>query len=140
MVSGMTNSPRLDEQLTADTQRFEVRKSMLLFKKLHYRASGEKVVEGFRYFSCGIGALVSAFEAQDFAAIAKLPFALDDEGDPDTSAVMLDLAYTESGAFIAAQPVEYRDYNPTPVAPMLLFEGAQANACFAIIKQLDQSA
>jgi hypothetical protein len=135
----MSNLPRLEEYLKASNDKFEIRKSLLIFKNLHYRATGEKVVEGFRYFNCDIGQLLAAFNAQDFQAISKLPFALDDEGEPDTSAVLLDLAYTESGAFVAAQPVEYKDHNPTPVAPVLLIEGPQAKSLFETVKQLDQS-
>lgn len=139
IASLMSELPRLEDYLKANTEKFEIRKSLLIFKKLHYRATGEKVVEGFRYFSCDIGQLVAAFNAQDFQAISKLPFALDEEGSPDTSSVLLDLAYTESGAFVAAQPVEYQNYNPTPVAPVLFLEGDQAKSLLETFKQLDPS-
>jgi hypothetical protein len=135
----MSELPRLEDHLKANADKFEIRKSMMVFKKLHYRATGEKVVEGFRYFSCDIGQLLAAFNAQDFQAISKLSFALDDENEPDTSSVLLDLAYTESGAFVAAQPVEYQDHNPTPVAPVILLEGAQAKGLIDTFKRLDQS-
>jgi len=67
----------------------------------------EKVVEGFRYFTAPIEALVAAFESGDLAAIEALPYALDDDGDQDTTSVCLLLAYTDGGAFLAAQPQEY---------------------------------
>jgi hypothetical protein len=132
--------PRLDELLKSNTEKFEIKKSLLVFKSLHFRATGEKVIEGFRYFSCELSQLLPAFEARDFATIASLPFAEDEDGDPDTSAVLLDLAYTDSGAFIAAQPVEYRDHFPTAVAPAVILEGAPAKSLIQIIKGLDQSA
>lgn len=136
----MSTIPRLDEQLAVDTQRFERRRSMLIFRKLHYRATGEQVVEGFRYFACESGVLLAAFAAQDFARLVTLPFALDEDGEPDTSGLLIDLAYTESGAFVAAQCVEHQDDAPTPISATLLLEGAQAKALFPTIKQIDQSA
>lgn len=131
--------PRLEDLLKSNTDKFEVKKSLFVFKSLHYRATGEKVIEGFRYFACDLEALQAAFRAQDFGEIARLPFAKDSDGDPDTSAVLLDLAYTDSGAFVAAQPVEYRDHEPTAVADALLLEGQHAKALLELVKQLDQS-
>ncbi len=135
----MTNYPPLEDFLKTHADKFETKTSWIVFKNLHYRASGEKVIEGFRYFRAPIDELVAAFSAQDFQKIGQLPFAFDDEGDVDTSSVLLDLAYTDSGAFLAAQPVEYQDHNPTPVAAPLLLEGETARALIAQIKELDQS-
>lgn len=135
----MAELPRLEDHLKALTDKFEIKRSMLVFKNLHYRPTGEKVVEGFRYFTCDIGQLLAAFNAQDFQGMTRLGFALDDEGEPDTSGVLLDVAYTASGAFVAAQPVEYQNHFPTPVAPVMLVEGPQAKAYIEAIKALDQS-
>ncbi len=135
----MTEILRLDDYLNSLTDKFEKRKKLLILSSLFYRKSSEKVITGFRYFDCPIDPLKEAFERQDFAAIMALPFAVDEDGDVDTSAVLLDLAYTYSGAFVAAQPVEYQDYNPTPVASPLLIEGEPAKQLFALIKELDQT-
>jgi hypothetical protein len=131
---------RLEDHLKSLVDKFEMRKKFLIFNNLHYRSTGEKVVFGFRYFDCPIDGVVDAFRKSDFDALDALPFALDEDGDVDTSGVLIDLAYTESGAFIAAQPVEYQNYNPTPVAESFVLEGDAAKAVFARIKGLDQSA
>jgi hypothetical protein len=130
--------PDLEDHLLT-LPNVEKRRTLLVFNDLVYKPTGEKIVTGFRYFACDIGPLVDAFSRADLAAIGKLPFALDEDGDSDTSGVLLDLAYTESGALVAAQPVEYRDHNPTPVAASMVLEGEQAKALIAIVKDLDQS-
>jgi hypothetical protein len=116
------------------------RRKLLVFSETVYQPTGEKVIEGFRYFACEIGAVVEAFSRGDIGAITELPFALDDDGAVDTSSVLLNLAYTASGALVAAQPVEYQNYHPTPVAAPLVLEGEPAKAVAALIKELDQSA
>ncbi|MCA9639197.1 MAG: hypothetical protein KC492_00850 [Myxococcales bacterium] len=42
--------------------------------------------------------------------------------------MVIDLAWTPSCSFVAAQPVEYRDHAPTPVAAPVVFEGPAAQA------------
>jgi hypothetical protein len=49
-----------------------------------------------------VDAVVDAFQRGDFAALKKLPFSLDEDGDPDTSSVRLEVAYTASGDVLAA--------------------------------------
>ncbi|WP_437944192.1 hypothetical protein WMF27_14165 [Sorangium sp. So ce281] len=129
----------LSDFLRADP-RFTTRRKWLILSEFVYTSTGEKVEEGFRYFTCPIGALTAALERRDFAAIAKLPFALDEDGDPDTSAVRLDLAYTASGALAAFQPVEFRDHAPTCLSAPLILERAEAQALRDILRELDQSA
>jgi len=110
---------------------FEVKKK-LLFSSIIHTPSGEKVVEGFRYFTNPIEEVVAAFETGDVAALTALDYALDDEGEPDTTSVCIKLAYVKSGAFLAAQPQEYQDYVPTDVREPKYLNG------FDI--ELDQSA
>ncbi|WP_438022609.1 hypothetical protein [Sorangium sp. So ce233] len=129
----------LSDFLRADP-RFTTRRKWLILSEFVYTPTGEKVEEGFRYFTCPVEALTAALARRDFAAIAKLPFALDDEGDPDTSAVRLDLAYTASGALAAFQPVEFREHVPTPVAASVVLEGAEAQALRDTLRAIDQSA
>ena len=129
----MSEIIELADRLKGQADTFETKKK-LFFTSIIHKPSGEKVVEGFRYFAAPIEALVAAFESGDLAAIEALPYALDDDGDPDTTSVCLLLAYTEGGAFLAAQPQEYRDYEPFLVREPKYFTatGAQAAA-------LDQS-
>ena len=129
----MSEIIELADWLKGQADTFETKKK-LFFTSIIHKPSGEKVVEGFRYFAAPIEALVAAFESGDLAAIEALPYALDDDGDPDTTSVCLLLAYTEGGAFLAAQPQEYRDYEPFLVREPTYFTatGAQAAA-------LDQS-
>lgn len=94
---------------------FEVKKKLLGTSIIH-TTSGEKVIEGFRYFTNPIEEVVAAFTTGDTAALTALDYALDEDGDPDTTSVVVNLAYTKSGAFLAAQPEEYQDYVPTAVA------------------------
>lgn len=118
---------------------FEQKKKLFVLSELVYKPTSEKVVEGFRYFACGMDAVMDAFQRGDFAVLQKLPFCLDDDGDPDTSAVRLDIAYTASGSVVAAQPVEFKEYNPTPVAQVLLLEGEAARRAHAMVTAIDQS-
>jgi len=93
---------------------FEVKKK-LLFSSIIHTPSGEKVIEGFRYFTNSIDEVVAAFETGTVSALTALDYALDEDGDPDTTSVCIKLAYTKGGAFLAAQPQEYQDYVPTDV-------------------------
>jgi hypothetical protein len=133
----MTDYLPLTDWLKAQTDTFETKKRMLVFTDLIHKPTGEKVVEGFRYFHTGIDELVAAFDADDIAAIRDLEYAIDDDGDVDTSGVCLLVAYTPSGAFLAAQPQEYRDYVPTLVRePKYLTVGSDARE---LAIALDQS-
>lgn len=107
-------------------------KKKLLFTSLIYTPTGEKVITGFRYFTNSIEEVVAAFETGDVAALTALDYALDEDGDPDTTSVLVSLAYTKSGAFMAAQPEEYQEYVPTNVREPKFLNG------FDI--ELDQSA
>lgn len=129
---------RLSDILKTDA-RFSTRRKWLILTDLVFTATGETLKEGFRYFACSIDELTEPLARRDFAAIAKLPFALDEDGDPDTSAVLLDLAYTASGAIVGFQAVEYREHFPTPVTETVLLEGAEAQALVSALKELDQS-
>lgn len=128
----------LSDVLRADP-RFETRRKWLILKDLYFTPTGEKVVEGFRYFRCSIDELVEPLLRQDFDATAKLPFALDDEGEVDTSSVLLNLAYTASGAIAGFQAVEYRDYQPVCVTEPVLLDGAAAQGLRDKLQELDQS-
>lgn len=133
----MADIVEISDFLKSKTDLFEVKKRMFVFSDLIYKPTGEKVIEGFRYFTCSIDDLISAFEARDLDAIANLPFAEDEDGDPDTSAVCLLMAYTESGGFLALQPQEYQDYNPTLVREPVFIEGSAGLGQRAL--SLDQS-
>jgi hypothetical protein len=135
----MNAFPDLPEHLRGMKDKFLEKKMLFIWDKLIYMPTGEKVKEGFRYFACSAQALTDAFQQGDFTAINALPFALDDEGEPDTSAVCLHVTYTESGSVFAAQPEEYQDYNPKPVAPPLVLFGEEAKALLGTAQQLDQS-
>lgn len=111
----MTDPTPLSDWLKAQTDTFETKKRLLVFTDIIHKPTGEKVVEGFRYFTADIDQLVAAFDADDVDAIRALPYAVDDQGDVDTSGVCLLVAYTPSGAFLAAQPQVYVDYVPTLV-------------------------
>jgi hypothetical protein len=129
----MTAIPELDDWLKAHTDTFEAKKK-LLFTSLFHKESGEKVVEGYRYFTNDISEVVAAFESGDLANLQALDYALDEDGDPDTTSVCLLLAYTKSGAFVAAQPQEYQDYVPTVVREPRFF-----TAPLALVEELDQT-
>lgn len=116
----------------------EKRRKLLVFSEKIYKPTGEKVTEGFRYYSCDIGPVAQAATSGDFAALASLPFALDEDGDRDTSAVLVDLAWTPSGSLVIVQPVEYQDYSPTPVAAPLMLEGAAGQAVLAHVRTLGE--
>ena len=109
----MTEIVDLTDWLKAQPE-FEVKKK-LLFSSIIHTPSGEKVVEGFRYFTNPIEEVVAAFETGKVSALTALDYALDEDGDPDTTSVCIKLAYTKGGAFLAAQPQEYQDYVPTDV-------------------------
>lgn len=119
--------------------RLERKKKMLVFSELVYKPTGEKVLEGFRYFACDMQQVLDRFASRDFAALQTLPFAIDNDGDPDTSAVRLDVAFTASGSMVAAQPVEYQNYNPTCVAEVLFLEGEAAKSVVDAVNELDQT-
>ena len=129
----MTGIPDLTDWLTAQPDLFETKKK-LFGKSVIHKPSGEKVVEGFRYFRSSIDELTAAFESGDLAAVQALEYALDKDGDADTTSVALLLAYTKSGAFLAAQPEEYQDYVPVPVREPRFFPGS-----VALVAELDQS-
>ncbi|WP_258182686.1 hypothetical protein [Enhygromyxa salina] len=114
----------------------EKRRKMLIFSELIYKPTGEKITEAFRYFACDIDPVEAAATAGDLEALTRLPYALDEDGDRDTSSVLVDLAYTPSGSFVAVQPVQYQDYGPVPVAPTVILEGASAKALIASAKAL----
>ncbi|MBT0994791.1 hypothetical protein KIN34_10900 [Cellulomonas sp. DKR-3] len=129
----MPEFPELTDWLTAQPELFETKKK-LFGKSVIHKPSGEKVVEGYRYFRSSIDELTAAFESGDLAAVQALEYALDEDGDPDTSAVALLLAYTKNGAFLAAQPEEYQDYVPVRVREPRFFPGS-----VALVDELDQT-
>lgn len=103
----------LSKWLKAQTETFETKKKLLVFTDLIHKPTGAKVKEGFRYFHADPAELVAAFDADDLETIAALEYAIDDEGEVDTSGVCLKVAYTKGGEFFAAQPEQYIDYVPT---------------------------
>lgn len=127
----------LDQWLKSQTQTFTTKKRLVVFKDLVHIPTGEKVVEGFRYFHAPIESVLAAFDAGDLEALAALPFALDDDGDPDTSAVSISLAYTASGSYVAAQPQEYQDFVPTWMREPKVLTSPRARE---LAHALDQSA
>ena len=129
----MTEIVDFTDWLKGQTDTFETKKK-LFFTSVIHTASGEKVVEGFRYFTNDVDELLAAFDAGDLAAIEALDFAVDEDGDPDTTSVALLLAYTKSGAFFAAQPQEYQDYVPTALREPKYFTATVERA-----EALDQS-
>jgi hypothetical protein len=129
----MTDFPDLADWLKAQPDTFEVKKK-LLFSSIIHKPSGEKVVTGFRYFTNPIEEVVAAFETGELAALQALDYALDEDGDPDTTSVDVVLAYTKSGAFFAAQPEQYQDYVPTKVREARFVTGTLEQ-----IEELDQS-
>jgi hypothetical protein len=133
----MNAFPDLDEHITT-LACVGTRKKMLLFNENFYKPTGEKIETGYRYFACDVGPVQAAAAALDLNALCELPFAIDDEGDADTSSVLVDLEYTKSGSFVAAQAVEYRNSNPTPVMAPQVAEGRADLA--ALLHELDQSA
>lgn len=134
----MTSHPYL-EDFVLSHPRFQKEKEWLILSRLKYKVTGEKLRQGFRYFACDSAPLLEAFRRQDFASIATLPFCLDEDDEPDTSAVCLDIWYTDSGSAIAAQPMEYINYNPQPIAAPLVLEGDASRAFLEVARTLDQS-
>lgn len=128
----MTEIPELTQWLAAQPDLFETKKK-LFGKSVIHKQSGEKVSEGFRYFRSSIDELLAALDTGDLAAVQRLEYALDEDGDADTSAVALLLAFTKSGAFLAAQPQEYQDYMPVLVREPRFFPSS-----VALIEELDQ--
>lgn len=137
----MANYKELEDYLLQDCQGKFKDKSWFfgLFGSMIYTPTGEKFAGGFRYFACGIGPVLEAFERKDIAALLKLPFALDDEGDADTSSVVVNLHYTPSGSALAMQVEQYQNSNPVPVSPVIFLEGTEASSLIAQVKELDQS-
>jgi hypothetical protein len=130
----MTEIPSLSDWLKAQPDLFEERRKFL-FKDIYHKPTGEKVHEGFRYFHADADDLVAVFDGGDLSAAKNLPYALDDEGEIDTSALCLKLAYTKSGAFFAAQPEEYQSYSPVNLREAKYVEGS-----LELFEELDQSA
>lgn len=128
----------LDDYLD-EWDEIEKRKKFLIFTDLYYRPTSERVKQGFRYFHCHVTELLEAFANRDFEAIAALPFAIDEDGDEETSSVVLDLAYTDSGTLMAAQPVEYQDSIPVPMAEFWMLEAGEGKSFLPVFKKLDQS-
>ena len=129
----MSDIPDLLDWLKAQPDTFETKKK-LLFTSVIHKPTGEKVIEGYRYFATDTDSVIAAFETGDLAALQALPYALDEDGDPDTSGVNVVLAYTKSGAFFAAQPEEYQDYVPTKVREARFVTGSLDQ-----IEELDQT-
>jgi hypothetical protein len=131
----------LDDFLTQDCNGKFVDGTWLfgIFGSFKYTPTKEKVELGFRYFACDVQAVRAAFEAGDIAGLLRLPFALDESGDADTSAVAVNLRYTASGSAVALQVEEHQNSVPTPVSAVRLYEGAEAKALLPLVQQLDQS-
>jgi|GEM_PF-1544818 len=129
----MSDIPDLIDWLTAQPDVFETKKK-LFGKTVIHKPSGEKVVEGYRYFRSSIDELTAAFESGDLAAVQALEYALDEDGDPDTTSVAILLAYTKNGAFLAAQPEEHQNYEPVRVREPRYFPGS-----VALVAELDQT-
>lgn len=110
-----------------------------VFGSVVYAPTGEKVLSGFRYYACEASKLKPAVEALDLNALEQLPFAMDDDGEPDTSGVVVDLHYTASGSMVAIQLSEYRDHHPVPLTSPLLLEREAAASLFPKVRSLDQS-
>ncbi len=135
----MADYPDLSDHLRQMTDQFFEKKKFFFWNKLIFKPTGEQVHEGFRYFHCPVEQLLDAYSRGDFAAIANLPFAIDGEGDEDTSSVCLYVSYTDSGSVFAAQPEQYQNYCPTAVAPPVVWFGAQAQPLLSLAKHLDQT-
>jgi hypothetical protein len=137
----MSEFKDIDQFLLEDCQgKFKDKTWFLgLFGSVIYTGTGEKVQGGFRYYICAPEALVDAFTKKDFAAMSNLPFALDNDGEPDTSALLISLHYTNSGSVLAMQVQEYQNSCPVPITPTVLLEGPAAQAVIETVKKLDQS-
>lgn len=137
----MTTHKDINQFLTEDCNGKVKDKTWLLgmFGSVIYTVTGEKVRGGFRYFTCEPAPLLEAFERTDIKAMLDLPFALDEDGEADTSSLLISLHYTESGSMLAMQVSEYQNYNPVPISPVTFLEGPPAEALLADVKALDQS-
>jgi hypothetical protein len=111
------------------------RKFFGLFGAFVYKPTGEKVEEDFGYFDCEIAKVLDAFNRQDLAAMAEFPLC-DSE---HRGSVRVDLFHTASGSMVALQIVEYQNYNPTPVTPVILLEGDAAKAALGHVKSMIES-
>jgi hypothetical protein len=131
----------LDDFLTQDCNgKFKDKTWLLgLFGSFQYTPTGEKADNGFRYFACDVGTVLTAFRSGNVGALLALPFALDADGEADTSAVAVTMRYTASGSAVALQVEEHRDGKAEPRSEVWLVEGAAGQAVIAQIKQLDQS-
>jgi len=132
----------LDETLTEDHGGKFQDKTWLfgLLGAFRYIPTGEKMEVGFRYYASDAAMVLAAFETRDVSALLALPFALDEDGDADTSAVAVTMRYTPSGSAVALQVEEYVQSNPQPRSEVWLLEGAAGQAVLAQITKLDQSA
>lgn len=139
--SKMDGYKDLEDFLKEDCQgKFEDKTRFLgLLGSKIYTPTGEKVIGGFRYFACDVEPVIEAFNRGDLAAMLELPFALDEDGESDTSSVLISLEYTDSGSMLAMQVQEYQNYQPVAVTPSVLLEGVEAKALIAHAKELDQS-
>ena len=104
-----------------------------------YTVTGEELKGGFRYFECEPEDLVAAFENMDLKAMLDLEYAEDEDGDPDTSSLLITLHYTDSGSVLAMQVQQYQNYQPVPITPVVFLEGPAAKAHIELVKELDQS-
>ena len=75
----MSDIPDLIDWLKAQPDTFETKKK-LLFTSVIHKPTGEKVIEGYRYFATDTDAVIAAFETGDIAALQALPYALDEDG------------------------------------------------------------
>ncbi len=110
-----------------------------LFGSLRLKDSQEKINQGFRYFHCTSSQLTESLANLNIDKITELPYALDEEGDIDTSSVCLQISYTDSGSFVAFQVQEYINYNPTAISEVKVLEATQGQQIISKLKQLDQS-
>lgn len=137
----MTTHKDIGEFLAEDCNGKVKDKTWLLgmFGSVFYTVTGEKVKGGFRYFTCEPAPLLAALERQDIKAMLDLPFALDEDGEADTSSLLISLHYTQSGSMLAMQVTEYQDHNPVPISPVTFLEGPAAQSLIVDVKALDQS-
>jgi len=137
----MSTHKDIDQFLVEDCQgKFKDKTKFLgLFGSVIYTVTGEKVLGGYRYFTCPTEPLQEAFGKLDLAGMLTLPFALDDDGDPDTSSLLISLHYTDSGSVLAMQVQEYQNSRPIPITPVILLEGAAAKVHIENVKELDQT-
>lgn len=140
-MPAMSEFPYLDDFLFKQcADKFKDKTRFLgLFGSVVYTVTGEKLEGGFRYFACEPEPLLDAFSRRDLAAMLELPFAVDDDGDPDTSSLYISLNYTKSGSVLAMQVRQYQNSNPVPISPPVLVEGPEAGPLVAKAKELDQS-